>query len=223
VDPPLKSWITSATRLVAIEYHTSFPYLGDPFYQANIEEQEARLLQSGVTFVPSIRFDALHTPAANNPTAYGALLTERRAVPSGTTVDLAGTLDPAGLDGRLTVTVTPGEAMPGDWHLWVAIIENAIDYEAPNGIDVHDQVFRDFLPDAEGTAIDLATAGAPVTVELDYTLDASWNELEVRFVAFVQEATTRIVDQAGELRIGELTPVAPATWGAIKHLYRRDR
>lgn len=220
MDPPLKSWIGSATRLVAIEYHTSFPYLGDPFYQANIEEQDARLFQSGITFVPSIRFDALHTPAASDPTAYGALLNERRAVPSGTTLDLAGTLDPAGRHGRLTVMVTPEEAMTGDWRLWVALIENAIEYEAPNGIDVHDQVFRDFLPDAEGTAIDLDAAGVPVTVELDYTLDASWNELEVRFVAFVQEAGTRLVDQAAELRIGELTPVAATTWGAIKHLYR---
>ena len=32
-----------------------------------------------------------------------------------------------------------------------------------------------------------------------------------------------LVELPGELRIGELTPVAPATWGPIKHLYRRDR
>jgi len=80
VDPPLKDWIFSKSDVVAIEYHTSFPYAGDPFYLANPAEANARVFYNQISFTPSIRMDGPSIPAANNPAAYEALYQQRKAI-----------------------------------------------------------------------------------------------------------------------------------------------
>ena len=103
MDPPLKEWIFSKPDVVAIEYHTSFPYAGDPFYLANPTEVNNRVFYNQISSTPSVRFDGPHIPALN-PAGYEALYQQRKALGSRAVVELGE----AGLLGDLTVTIAEG-------------------------------------------------------------------------------------------------------------------
>jgi len=220
VDPPLKTWIDSKSDLVTIEYHTSFPYIGDPFYQANIAEQDERLNYAEVFRTPTIRFDGPHQPTTNTTTAYETLYAERRAVAARASIELSGSFDPQTQTGIATATITTEQALAGDWRLRMVVVQNDIDYPAPNGIDEHHHVFRSFLPDPTGTAVDLATGGESLVVTQPFAIDPAWQMTDFAVVAFLQDDLTRTIEQGAQLRIDDLTPVEATTWGAVKAAFR---
>jgi hypothetical protein len=204
VDPPLKDWIFSKPDVVAIEYHTSFPYAGDPFYLANVPEQDNRVFYNQIFSTPSVRFDGPHSPPLN-PAGYEALYAQRKALGSRALIELAGTYDPATRNGEVTAQVIAESPIAGDWRLRVAITETDIQFMAPNGINVHHHVFRRFLPDTTGTAFAFsAPYPDTATVTLSFALASGWAQENVVLVAFLQEQGSRAVEQAGGIEVVEL-------------------
>ncbi len=205
VDPPLKDWIFSKPDVVAIEYHTSFPYAGDPFYLANPAEVNARVFYNQISSTPSIRMDGPSIPAGNNPAAYEALYQQRKAIQSRARIELGGTYDPGTRTGELTARVIAESAIGGAQRLRIAIIENDILYAAPNGIDIHHHVFRRFVPDTTGTVLAFA-APYPDTllVALPFAVAGDWAEENVELVAFLQEQGSRQIEQGAGLPIMDL-------------------
>ncbi len=209
MDPPLKSWIASKPDVVAIEFHTSFPYVGDPFYQANVSEQDAWRDEHNIISVPSIRFDGPHH-SATNTTAYENAYQARKAIPSRATVELGVNYNAASQTGEVTATVTAEEMLAGSWRLVVAVTESDIHYQAPNGIDVHEHVFRKFLPGPAGTALTFAGPYPDEEVQvLPFTIDPSWAEENIQFVAILQETGTLDVEQADAAELQGGTGVDP--------------
>ena len=204
VDPPLKTWIFSKPDVVAIEYHTSFPYAGDPFYLANAPEVDNRVFYNQIFGTPSVRFDGPHAPTLN-PAGYEALYGQRKALGSRALIELAGQYDPATREGEAVAQVIAESPLAGTWRLRVAITETDIHYEAPNGINVHHHVFRRFVPDTTGTALTFA-APYPDTVRmtLSFSVAASWAQENVVLVAFLQEQGSREVEQAGAIQVADL-------------------
>ena len=204
VDPPLKAWIFSKPDVVAIEYHTSFPYVGDPFYQANAPEVDNRVFYNQIFGTPSVRFDGPHAPTLN-PAGYEALYDQRKALGSRARIELAGQYDPATREGEAIAQVIAESPLAGNWRLRVAITETDIHYEAPNGINVHHHVFRKFVPDTTGTINTFAAPYPDTTrVMLPFTLAAAWVPENVVLVAFLQEQGSREVEQAGAIQVADL-------------------
>jgi hypothetical protein len=206
VDPPLKDWIATKPDLVTIEYHAPFPYAGDPFYQANIPEQDNRISYNQITGTPTIRMDGPHQPSPYSPSGYENLYLQRKAIPSLALVELEGDYEPASRTGEVTATVVAESALPGsDWRLRIALTESGIDYAAPNGINIHDHVVRRFVPDTAGTAL---TFSAPypdtATVTLPFAVDAGWAEENVSLVALLQEQGSREIEQGAEIAVSDL-------------------
>ena len=204
VDPPLKEWIFSKPDVVSIEYHTSFPYAGDPFYLANVPEQDNRVFYNQISGTPSVRFDGPHTPPLN-VAGYEALYQQRKALGSRARVELAGEYDPATRAGVAVAQVIAESPLAGNWRLRVAITEMDIQYQAPNGINVHHHVFRRFVPDTTGTVLAFS-APYPDTarVTLPFTLAAAWAQEHVVLVALLQEQGSREVEQAGAIEVADL-------------------
>jgi hypothetical protein len=201
VDPPLVNWITSKPDVVAVEYHTWWPYAGDPFYLANPAEQADRVYFYGIGVVPSIRFDGPHPPSANNPTAYEARYQERKALGSRAQLEIDATYSGGSLVGGGTATVRAiaESALSGDWRVRLAITENDIDYAAPNGINVHHHVFRKFVPDTLGTAVAFAAPYPDtITLVLPFTIAGAWAAENIALVAFLQEEASREIEQGAE-------------------------
>jgi hypothetical protein len=222
VDPPLKKWIFDQPDVVAIEYHTWFPYAGDPFYQATIPLVLDRLDRYDLRSAPNVRFDGPFTADPRTVAEYTALRAERLAEPSHTILTLSGSFVEGA--GVLEVAIAVESVPEGNWRLLVAVTESEIYYEAPNGIDLHHHVMRDFATSVAGVPVDLAAGeGAPLMVEVPFTLDPSWNEGHVSLVAFLQEDDTDVVDQAAEVRVLDLppVPVEVGSWSRLKEAFRR--
>jgi hypothetical protein len=198
VDPPLKTWIASKPDVVAIEYHTPFPYPGDPFYLYNLEEQDARRAYYGVPGVPRIHMDGPDRPSQNNPAAYEALYAAHKAIPSVTDLSTDVAYDVVSRAGSISVTIDVAAPPPsGDWRLRVALTQSDIHFEAPNGIDVHHHIFRRFVGDAGGTPI-VFSGPYPSTVQvmLPFTVDVEWPDDDVQLVVMLQNDADKRIDQA---------------------------
>jgi Outer membrane protein Omp28/FlgD Ig-like domain len=211
VDPPLKKWIFSKPDVVAIEYHTSFPYAGDPFYLANPAAVDNRVFYNQISSTPSVRMDGPSIPTVLNPAGYEALYQQRKSVAARARIEIGGSYDPGARAGEVIAHVIAETALAGNNRLRIAITESDIAYAAPNGIDIHHHVFRRFVPDTTGAAL---TFAAPypdtVLVNLPFTLPGAWIEENVHLVAFLQEQGSRQIEQGATLSIMDL-PVGIGT------------
>ncbi len=103
------------------------------------------------------------------------------------------------LQGRLEVKAFTD--VSSDHRLYLALIEDEIDYPNPpgtNGQTHFEAVLRSFYPDGNGMVVTLA-AFSNVKVDFTFKRNAEWgNDLTV--VAFVQNSVTKAVLQAGWTR-----------------------
>lgn len=87
----------------------------------------------------------------------------------------------------------------GSCKLFLAAVEELINYDAPNGEDEHFDVFRKTLDgNPQGLDVDVpATAGDSVVVTASVTAADEWEFDRMYVMAILQDATTKAVYQAG--------------------------
>jgi Secretion system C-terminal sorting domain len=172
-----------------IAYHPSFPYNTCVFYLANTAENNARANFYDIDGTPRVVLNGLLVPLATSllPTA---TLNTALAQTSPIYVQVSETTD------VVTVRVyTVGEVTPGDtYKIYVALAEKTINQATPNGENVHHNVFRDMVADAE---ITLAPQGEFVELSYTKTTNASWNANEIYALAWVQNVTTDEILNSG--------------------------
>ena len=75
-----------------------------------------------------------------------------------------------------------------------------IEYSSPpgsNGERDFPNVMRKMLPSASGTSVSAMEAGATMTYDFDYAMDAVWNADEIYVIAFLQNEDTREIVNSG--------------------------
>ncbi len=121
-------------------------------------------------------------------------------------ITIEGTYDIEALAGEITVTIM-AEENPGlsNLKLRVALTENHIRWQAPNGAILHDQTFRDMMPSTAGIGIAISE-GETVQETLEFTTPSPLDPLNCVLVAFVQSDQNKRILQAGRINIPDLTP-----------------
>lgn len=178
-----------------IAYHPPVPYNNCIFYLDNPVENAARGDYYGIEGAPSLFINGVAAPG-------GAQLvtTATLDVNLGLFSPLQIIVEETGdLNRTANIQVkTVGNVVPaGNLRLFVAIVEKIVNYDAPNGEDVHHDVFRKMLPDITGAPFTAAAAGAEINVSYDYTVENDWNAGEIYVVAFVQNIDTKEVINSG--------------------------
>lgn len=84
-----------------------------------------------------------------------------------------------------------------DYNLYVALIEETINYEAPNGENTHRNVFRIFLDETNNIILPLEI-GDVFSFSYETIIDQEWNENEISAVAFLQNTNTNEILQSGK-------------------------
>jgi hypothetical protein len=183
------------TRLVVVQYHLLFPNPGDPFYLAARVDNDARSSYYAVPFAPYVVVDGVNIPAdATNAGLVQDAIDGR--VDRETSLEIRVRNQITGSNGIVEMDIVAREGAPsGDLVLRCAIVENEIAHNAPNGIDIHQHVMRDLLPDAGGETIQL-TEGDSLSFDFPYTVSVDWNPQNLNAVVFVQDDQTREVHQA---------------------------
>ncbi len=176
-------------RVVLIRYHVWWPAPGDPFYEANVEQNRTRTNFYGINSVPSLVIDGVESESG-----YSGWESEL--------LDRAGISSPAELIlqfpefGLANITINTTADFPeGDKLLYLVITEDSIHYHASNGQTIFHQVMRYIFPDDNGQGVFVPADGS-VQVEIPWYLDFCWDPANLKAVAFLQDGFTREVYQA---------------------------
>ena len=202
--------INGNAKLHHISIHSSVPYSACVFYQANTVPQDARA------------------------TFYGLPGTPRVSINGGTTVNANG-IDAATVDNAYCATCSPvqvkvtetdngssrsaniqvksiGTPPSGNYRLLVAVVEKTINYNAPNGENVHHNVFRQFLTATSGDALSLAAQGGETVVNYNYTLNGAWAADQIYVLAWLYDETTKAVLNSGTKFDSQIIPIELDAW-----------
>ena len=195
--------------LALIAYHAWWPSPGDPFYNANIGENEARVNyypgygEKEVWYVPRLFTDGLGDDAAydaDDPwNVWLSMVTDRKQ--RGSSLTMALDFDFDGTHGTVWAHITAEEDVTSpDVVIHFVLTESEIEYEATNGTDIHHNVMRKMYPDGNGQPFSIQE-GQTLDLSQEFTLDPNWIPRHCGFVVFVQDNSTLEVLQATKSRI----------------------
>jgi len=191
--------------IIPVIYHSKFPG-SDVMNASNPTMHNGRVTYYGINGVPSALVNG-RIPATSGG-GYDGAPSDTIALARDANL-VRGTMSPitltfsqtrTGSDIAGVVTVSSTEALNNKM-LHIVAVERHHYYTAAGGNGEKDfyYISRKMFPSESGSPLTLA-AGESKSFTADYTLDASWNPEEMYFVAFVQDANTKEVMQAGTNR-----------------------
>lgn len=193
---PFLSNSANQGKFTCVNYRMNWPSSGDPYYTA---EAGTRRTFYGVNSVPVCYIDAAKASTSsassfnnNFSTAYNKpAKAQMRAIHS-----INGST-PSQATVAVQVTITPSEAISG-MSLFIAVVEKLTTGNAStNGEKEFHYVMMKMVPDASGTAVDLA-ANTPLTVLKESSLRGThieeMNDLKV--VAWIQSPQSKEIIQS---------------------------
>ncbi len=186
-------------EIALIRYHTP----GDPFYQYNPEENAERIDYYDGTSNSHLFIDGIvdagywHEPWEDD-------FLSRMEVGSPLEITIGGSYESESryVDLDISVTATD-EITQSDLRLQCVTLENGIYWQAPNGLEIHNQTMRDMVPDGQGEAFSIENGQTVDFVRRVY-VDEELNADSCEIVVFAQAHQAREVLQASKVKIPDL-------------------
>jgi hypothetical protein len=178
-----------------VSVHPSFPYSSCVFYQANTAENTAWTNQYAVQGTPSIAINGAYQSPSSPILTEAKLLTYL-----GQTSPLALQVTESGSGNARSVNVKAkavGDIPPGNYKIFVAILEKKVNQTTGNGESVHRDVFRKMLTAVSGDAFTPPANGQTAEFNYQFNIAANWKADEVYVLAFVKETDTKQVLNSG--------------------------
>lgn len=183
-----------ASDAVVLRYHMNIPG-PDPLSSTDSEVRsdyyEDEFLGTPTVFVDGTMATNVAGPYSNASSAYNnlsSIVEERAALPAGATIDLAATVEGHVL--KIDANASGFEQPADTLRLRIGIAENAIEFEAPNGIRVHEMVVREMPGGATGIAA--------VNGEFSFQQEIALVETRDRLVSFLDDIESRMSQNAGQ-------------------------
>jgi len=169
-----------AGDVIHIKYHIGSPYPNCALYNLNKDENDSQRDRRGVQGSPTAVINGDRVPGTN------PLLPEDRVI-AATEESSEISLELIPGDGTVRAIVRrDGSGSASDFKIWLALSEDDVLFDAPNGEDVHYNVFRQFVSDPDGE--DFVLNGSEIDLGMwDYMIDDSWNADNIRVVAWVED------------------------------------
>ncbi len=194
-NPDLKANLANNTDVVYISIHPSSPYSSCVLNKHNKADNDdrtnyngqyggtPRLVLNGERTITSFSSSSLFTPYRN-------LTTE---------VEIDAQVEREGSD-KIKVSVeieVVASHSYGTEDLFIALVEDTINYSAPNGETQHVNVLRDVLTDASGDSFTLpTTVGEKSSFIFSVDIHDDWNADRMKAIVAVQKASDKDVIQA---------------------------
>ena len=190
--------------VVAVAYHTSFPY-NDSMYFENSAESNARVAYYGVSGVPYSIVDGNYyeNGSAGFLPVMSSTITTRKAVsPRYDAQALSLNLSGTSLTGSFKFTSLNASNSTDNLVAHIVVIEKNVlksSYAASPGANSETEygyVMRKMFPNASGTILLNKALGNSDTIALNWTLNKIKDINELKVVVFVQNTTTQEVYQS---------------------------
>ncbi|MBD3170388.1 MAG: T9SS type A sorting domain-containing protein [candidate division Zixibacteria bacterium] len=194
-------------RFAIIRYHASYPQGSDPFYLFNPVQNDLRYdYYNDYPFLPRFYLDGNYI---GNVSAYRDSILNHMATPAPIRMELSGSLNRESNKGFINVVANIEDQLPiHPVNMRIALTESHIYYPAPNGTDIHHQVFRGMLPSVPGEARRLIGTG-PHYFYYEFDLNGAYIETDnCELIAFIQDDTTWQVIQAAKEDLSEFYDVS---------------
>ena len=176
----------------------------DPFANSY---SEARCSFYNYTGNPTAIFDGILKLVGGNHTnsmysSYLPLYIQRINIPSN--ISMSMQVSNSGLAYTVIITMTKVGALPADpMHLCFAVTQSHINYNWEGQTHL-EYVNRLMVPDQNGTIVTFPDNN-PQTVTLNFNMDANWPIADWEFIAFVQDYTTKEIQQTIKRAIIDLS------------------
>ncbi|HEX8514678.1 MAG TPA: T9SS type A sorting domain-containing protein [Bacteroidia bacterium] len=191
-------------EVVAVAYHTSFPY-NDSMYHENPLQSAARVNHYGVSGVPYTIVDGNFY--SNTSSAFLSVMQDtinsRLSVPSSYNIgEISNTVMQGVLESRIVFSSLSGSNAGDSLHAMVVVVEKEVmksDYVSSPGANTetsYKYVMRRILTSNTGDPLKSRFAGGKDTFGLNWNILNIKNVNEIRVVAFVQNYYTDEVYQA---------------------------
>jgi hypothetical protein len=170
--------------LSVVSYHAWWPGSNDPYYQANISENTARINYYGADYTPHLWIDG-DVDGQYFTSNWNSQITAEEAVPSPMVINLLVDHDEPTNSGTITAVISGTDVMGHD-NLMVrfAIIESDLP-PAGGYTNPINHAMRDMVPDPTGLDLSISQ-GQIVMKQVDYVLDDTWVFENLDVVVFVQ-------------------------------------
>ncbi len=174
-----------------LSVHPSVPYSNCVFYLANPTENNQRTGFYDISGTPRVVLNGTLVPLA------------AQLLPAATLNAALGQTSPVYVqvtETGSTVNVrihTVGTKPAGDYVLYTAFAEKEVNYNAPNGENLHHDVFRDMLSNIDGDPITLPETGQSVAYQYTKTTSPDWNPAQMYGLAWVQNTQDKVVLNSG--------------------------
>ena len=203
--------INANPKLHHLAIHPSIPYSACVFYQANMAEQNARASFYNLPGTPRVAVNGSATMSVSN---LNATTIDNAYCATCSPVEVRVTEQNNGGNRLASVQVkSVGTPPSGNYRLFAAIVEQTVNYAAPNGESVHHNVFRQFLTAATGDAVSLAAQGSQTNINFTYTINSNWVGNEIYVLAWLYDATTNTVVNSGtKFDAQQIIPVELVSW-----------
>lgn len=173
-----------------ISFHPPVPYSSCQLYQHNPNGNAGRASYYGVNGTPKVWLNGSPT---GNPLITDEAIEEAKALTSPIGFEVT---EGTGDTRDVSVEVRSFAEVPtGNYKLYVAVVEERLNYNSPNGESVHHNVFRQWLVD--GDDFTPAATGESVINTYQYTLDTEWVAEEMYVLAYLQDDDTKEIVNSG--------------------------
>ena len=176
-----------------ISYHPPIPYQACVLYQANPSENEERTSFYSIFGTPRVIWNG--TTSTNAAGVNATDIEARIAETSPISIEVE---ESGGINRTVNVKVkTFGEQPTGNLKIFAAILEKELEYNAPNGENIHHNVFREMISSISGDSFTAAPTGETVTLSYDYQVSSDWLLNQTYVIVFVQNLNTGEILNSG--------------------------
>ncbi len=181
------------TQIAVIRYHIWWPSSKDPYYQYNPEEATARNNFYANQYAPHLFIEG--SDYGSEYEQWETAFLQRMGISSDWFFSVGGDYNPDNRNLHLDIDIfLENENPEGVEFLRIALVENNIFWQAPNGVDWHNQVFRDMIPDPNGVEITPDNSGVFQT-EVDFTIGEEIVLENAELVLFIQSTRDKEILQ----------------------------
>jgi hypothetical protein len=178
-----------------ISFHPKYPYSTCEFYQANKEGNQSRADYYNISGTPTVYLDGEE--------GSGSDLVSMQAIDNAINMssyfEIGVTEERTGDMVDVTINLTTRGDLPDNasYRLFVAAVEAEVNYNAPNGEQMHYNVFREFVSPIEGVSISPPADGESVEYTYQYQLKNEWVANQMYALAFIQNDDNNTIENSG--------------------------
>jgi len=180
-------------NVIIIRWHTTL-YPNDPFYAYNVTDNGARQTYYNTANANPQAF-LLGTYMGNyNANLWTNVLNTQLAASRSMGVSVTKAYDTTSRNGTLNISINQNSgAAVSDLVYYVALTEDGLEYNAPNGEDVFEQVMRDLFTSPNGDPINISAGQTVTLAPMNFTIPADVNDKHASIIVFTQSTSTKSI------------------------------